>query len=82
MCRYPIWNADSDVGSSSPLYCEWLRERGIVRTSTTSLTSAPFRSITNASSGRVECPMVKNGFAMVEIIAHKHSTRERATSTA
>ena len=36
------------------------RERGTVRTSTTSSTCAACSNATKSSSGRVECPMVKN----------------------
>ena len=36
----------------------------MVRTSTTSRTSAFFSKPTKTSSGRTECPIVKNGFAI------------------
>ena len=51
-------------GSVSLLYCGLVRERGKERTSTTSWTSAPFNNPMNASSGRTECPIVKNGLAI------------------
>ena len=64
MCSYSIWDVESDSVSTLRLYCELVRERGTVRTSTTSLTSARLSKSANKSIGRVECPMVKNGLAM------------------
>src|SRR5205085_9198457 len=54
----------SEPGNVSRLYCGLVRERGTVRTSTTSVTSASRSMATNSSSGRVEWPMVWNGWRM------------------
>src|SRR5215469_5623967 len=42
----------------------------MVRTSTTSRTSAFFNKPTKTSSGRTECPSVKNGFAILPGAEH------------
>src|SRR2546421_9959956 len=54
----------SEPGNVSRLYCGLVRERGTVRTSTTSVTSASRSMATNSSSARVEWPMVWNGWRM------------------
>jgi len=41
-----------------------VRDRGMIRTSTTSLTSCGLNKSTNSPTGRVECPIVKNRRAM------------------
>src|SRR5262245_48943036 len=50
--------------STSPLYCGFVRERVILRTSATIPIFALLSSSTNSLAGRVECPMVKNGCAI------------------
>ena len=64
-CSYAIPCAAREAGKTSRLNCGLVRERGTVRTSTTSLTSAVVKSATNSSIGRVECPMVKKGLDML-----------------
>src|SRR5262249_61589037 len=51
-------------GRISQLYCGLVRERGTLRTSTTHPTCASSSNSTNSRTGRVECPMVKNGCAI------------------
>ena len=51
------------MGSTSRLYCGFLRERGTVRTSATSSISASCSKATKSAIERVACPMVKNGCA-------------------
>src|SRR5215472_14555005 len=46
-------------GNTSRLNCGLERERGIVRTSATSVTRAALSSTTNSSIGRLECPTIK-----------------------
>src|SRR6516164_4786723 len=46
-------------GSTSRLNCGLERERGIVRTSATSLTLAALSIATNSSIDRLECPIIK-----------------------
>ena len=46
----------------------------MVRTSTTSRTSAFFSKPTKTSSGRTECPIVKNGFAIYDWRRTRRST--------
>ena len=65
MCSYAIWNSDSDSGSASPLYWGLVRDRGTVRTSIMSRIFAFRNKSTNTAIGRVECPMVKNGCALI-----------------
>ena len=43
------------------MYCGFVRDRGMVLTSATSVTSAIFNSLTNSAIDRVEWPMVKTG---------------------
>jgi hypothetical protein len=57
------WDEARLVGSTSRLYCGFLRERGTVRTSATSSTSASCSKATKSAIERVACPMVKNGCA-------------------
>src|SRR5262245_57254006 len=66
MCSYAIWYADSESGRTSQLYCGLVLDRGTVRTSTTSRTSTFVSNSANAATGRVECPMVKNGLAIFQ----------------
>src|SRR6478609_10796604 len=58
--------AAREAGKASRLNCGFFRERGTVRTSTTSLTSAAANRAANSSIGRVECPMVKKGLAIAD----------------
>src|SRR5215510_11182634 len=55
-------NSDSVVGSVLRLNCGLVRDRGTVRTSTTSSICTSRNSSTNSGIERVECPMVKNGY--------------------
>src|SRR6266568_1694985 len=50
--------------STSALYCGLVRERVILRTSATTPICALLSRSTNSLTGRVECPMVKNGCAI------------------
>src|SRR5947208_13636849 len=50
--------------STSALYCGFVRERVILRTSATTPICALLSRSTNSLTGRVECPMVKNGCAI------------------
>src|SRR5215467_13801146 len=50
--------------NTSPLYCGFVRERVILRTSATIPIFALLSSSTNSLAGRVQCPMVKNGCAI------------------
>src|SRR5262245_35908293 len=52
----------SVCANESELYCGLVRERGMVRTSTTRLMPTPPTRLMNSSTGRVECPMVKKGW--------------------
>jgi hypothetical protein len=58
------------------LYCGFVRERGTLRTSTTSAICGPLSKSTNSVTGRVECPMVKKGWAIrlaVHVTAHQRT---------
>src|SRR5262249_45869485 len=55
------------LASTSALNCGLVRERGTVRTSTTRRTSESRSRSTNVDSGRVECPIVKNGFSVLSV---------------
>src|SRR6185312_11606921 len=56
--------AASVAGNASRLYCGLVRERGTVRTSTTIATDDSASSAMKSSTGRVECPIVKNGITL------------------
>src|SRR5262245_22667070 len=55
-------DSDSVVGSAFRLNCGLVRDRGTVRTSTTSSICTSCNRSTNSRIERVECPMVKNGY--------------------
>src|SRR5262245_16626301 len=50
-------------GSVARSYCGFVRDRGTVRTSATSSISLASSRAMNSSTGRVECPIVKNASA-------------------